>query len=183
MTRLATVRIHSLAVESLHSQESRLYTAIMSSSLSSSSSSVKCAPSKNLNTSFPHFPTAHELYAHLRSITQPGGEFVVRNFVAVVEDISPDASLVYVDVHACRFSACLQKYLCATFHVGTHTDDFCLSFSFFASSVLAVKRSSSPRALYFTTRKRTWDGNTRTRKQKCGNSLNEVVNKEIIEKE
>jgi hypothetical protein len=63
-----------------------------------SSSPVKCAPANNLNKGFPHFPTAHELYAHLRSITQSGGEFVVRNFVAVVEDISPDASLVCVFV-------------------------------------------------------------------------------------
>ena len=37
---------------------------------------------------------AKELYAHLREITKPGGEFVVRNFVGVVEDISVEASLV-----------------------------------------------------------------------------------------
>lgn len=59
-----------------------------------SSTPIKCAPAKNLNTGFPQFPTAHELYAHLRSITQPGGEFVVRNFVGVIQDISPEASLV-----------------------------------------------------------------------------------------
>lgn len=38
------------------------------------------------------------MYAHLREITKPGGEivaeFVVRNFVGVVEDISIEASLV-----------------------------------------------------------------------------------------
>jgi len=62
--------------------------------MSSSTSSVKCAPAKNLNTGFPHFQTARELYAHIRSITEPGGEFVVRNFVGVIEDISPKASLV-----------------------------------------------------------------------------------------
>jgi len=43
-----------------------------------------CAPSKNLNTGFQHFPTAAELYAHIREITQPGGELVVRNFVGCV---------------------------------------------------------------------------------------------------
>ena len=63
-------------------------------STEASKKKVNCAPSKNLNTSFPHFPTAKELYAHLREITQPGGEFVVRNFVGVIEDISPNASLV-----------------------------------------------------------------------------------------
>ena len=38
--------------------------------------------------------TAKELYDHLREITKPGGEFVVRNFVGVIEDISVEASLV-----------------------------------------------------------------------------------------
>jgi hypothetical protein len=37
---------------------------------------------------------AKELYAHLREITEPGGELVVRNFVAGIEDIGVDASLV-----------------------------------------------------------------------------------------
>mmetsp|Transcript_2648 Transcript_2648/g.3537 ORF Transcript_2648/g.3537 Transcript_2648/m.3537 type:complete len:217 (-) Transcript_2648:798-1448(-) len=55
---------------------------------------IKCAPSKNLNTAFTQFPTAKEMYAHLREITKPGGEFVVRNFVGVIQDISPEASLV-----------------------------------------------------------------------------------------
>lgn len=62
------------------------------------SSSIKCAPSKNLNTAYPHFATAREMYAHLREITQPGGEFVVRNFVGVIEDISPAASLVETEL-------------------------------------------------------------------------------------
>lgn len=86
-------------------------------------SEVKCAPSKNLNSAYPQFATAKEMYAHLREITQPvglsrvnsfrkkslavvaravlhnppclqGGEFVVRNFVGVIQDISPQASLV-----------------------------------------------------------------------------------------
>jgi len=52
------------------------------------------APCRNLNAGFVHFPTAKELYAHLREITQPGGEYVVRNFVAVIEDVSVAASTV-----------------------------------------------------------------------------------------
>lgn len=39
---------------------------------------------------------AKEMYAYLREVTKPGGEFVVRNFVGVIEDISVEASLVYV---------------------------------------------------------------------------------------
>ena len=63
-----------------------------------SSSTMKCAPSKNLNTAYPHFPTAHELYAHLRLITEPGGEYVVRNFVGVIDDISVSQSLVETEL-------------------------------------------------------------------------------------
>uniref|UniRef100_A0A7S4VU00 Thymidylate synthase/dCMP hydroxymethylase domain-containing protein n=1 Tax=Ditylum brightwellii TaxID=49249 RepID=A0A7S4VU00_9STRA len=59
---------------------------------------IQCAPSNNLNVGFPHFPTAKEMYTHLRSITKAGGEFVVRNFVGVIEDISPDASLVETEL-------------------------------------------------------------------------------------
>jgi len=57
-----------------------------------------CAPSENLNTGFKHFPTAKEVYAHIRNITLPGGEKVVRNFVCVIEDIRPEASLVETDL-------------------------------------------------------------------------------------
>eukprot|EP00310_Coccolithus_braarudii_P005280 CAMPEP_0183358732 /NCGR_PEP_ID=MMETSP0164_2-20130417/50082_1 /TAXON_ID=221442 /ORGANISM="Coccolithus pelagicus ssp braarudi, Strain PLY182g" /LENGTH=215 /DNA_ID=CAMNT_0025532675 /DNA_START=17 /DNA_END=664 /DNA_ORIENTATION=- len=57
-----------------------------------------CAPSKNLNSGFPHFANAKELYAHLREITKPGGELVVRNFVGVIEDISVEASLVETEL-------------------------------------------------------------------------------------
>ena len=53
-----------------------------------------CAPSKNLNVGYPHFKTAAEMYSYLREVTQPGGEFVVRNFVGVIEDISVVASTV-----------------------------------------------------------------------------------------
>jgi hypothetical protein len=58
------------------------------------SSYLQCAPSKNLNSAYPHFATAAEMYAHLREITKPGGEFVVRNFVGVIQDISIQASTV-----------------------------------------------------------------------------------------
>ena len=57
-----------------------------------------CAPSKNLNTGFLHFPTAKEVYAHIRNITLPGGEQVVRNFVCVIEDIRPEPSLVETEL-------------------------------------------------------------------------------------
>lgn len=59
---------------------------------------TKCAPSKNLNAAYPHFATAKEMYEHLREITKPGGEYVVRNFVGVIEDISPAASLVETEL-------------------------------------------------------------------------------------
>jgi hypothetical protein len=32
---------------------------------------IRYAPSNNLNVAYPHFDTAKEMYAHLRSITQP----------------------------------------------------------------------------------------------------------------
>ena len=32
---------------------------------------MKCAPSKNLNVAYPQFETAKEMYAHLREITKP----------------------------------------------------------------------------------------------------------------
>mmetsp|Transcript_4966 Transcript_4966/g.12363 ORF Transcript_4966/g.12363 Transcript_4966/m.12363 type:complete len:193 (-) Transcript_4966:80-658(-) len=38
------------------------------------------------------------MYAHLREITKPGGEYVVRNFVGVIQDISPAASLVETEL-------------------------------------------------------------------------------------
>ncbi|KAL9178422.1 hypothetical protein ACHAXT_003752 [Thalassiosira profunda] len=59
---------------------------------------VKCSPSKNLNVGFPHFATAKEMYRHLREITQPGGEYVVRNFVGVIEDFSVEASTVETEL-------------------------------------------------------------------------------------
>ena len=32
---------------------------------------IKCAPSRNLNVGFPHFPTAKELHEHLQEIAKP----------------------------------------------------------------------------------------------------------------
>eukprot|EP00580_Thalassiosira_gravida_P007584 CAMPEP_0201641132 /NCGR_PEP_ID=MMETSP0493-20130528/23413_1 /ASSEMBLY_ACC=CAM_ASM_000838 /TAXON_ID=420259 /ORGANISM="Thalassiosira gravida, Strain GMp14c1" /LENGTH=180 /DNA_ID=CAMNT_0048114983 /DNA_START=10 /DNA_END=549 /DNA_ORIENTATION=- len=55
-------------------------------------------PSTNLNVAYPQFSTAKEMYAHLRQITAPGGEFVVHNFCGVIADISPSASLVETDL-------------------------------------------------------------------------------------
>ncbi len=51
------------------------------------------AGSHNLNVGFLRFATAAELYGHIREITAPGGDFTVHNFVGVIEDISPDASI------------------------------------------------------------------------------------------
>lgn len=62
------------------------------------SSAPACSPSTNLNVEYPHFATAKEMYAHLREITKPGGEFVVRNFVGVIQDISVDASIVTTEL-------------------------------------------------------------------------------------
>ena len=56
--------------------------------MTEATATVKCAPSKNLNVGFPHFATGKDMYDHLREITKPGGEFVVRNFVGVIEDFS-----------------------------------------------------------------------------------------------
>ena len=58
-----------------------------------------CAPSNNLNVGFKQFPTAHEVYAHLRAISKhESKEFVVRNFVCVIEDIRPESSLVETEL-------------------------------------------------------------------------------------
>ena len=53
------------------------------------------APSNNLNVGFPHFATASELYDHIRTLSKNDSkEFVVRNFVGVIEDVSVAASTV-----------------------------------------------------------------------------------------
>jgi len=65
-----------------------------------SKTSIKCAPSNNLNVGYPQFPTAKELHARLIELTSAGGggEFVVRNFVGVIADISVQASTVETDL-------------------------------------------------------------------------------------
>lgn len=48
---------------------------------------------------FPHFPTAKELYGHIRTISKDADkELVVRNFVGVIEDISVSASTVETEL-------------------------------------------------------------------------------------
>jgi hypothetical protein len=49
--------------------------------------------SLNLNAGFPRFATARDLYRYIRECTAPGGDYTVRNFVGVIEDISPEASV------------------------------------------------------------------------------------------
>ena len=57
------------------------------------------APAHNLNAGFTHYPTAKELYAHIRSLSKNADkEFVVRNFVGVIEDISIPASTVETEL-------------------------------------------------------------------------------------
>ena len=60
----------------------------------------KCAAALNLNAGFLHFPTAKELYAHIRSISHDptDKEFVVRNFVGVIEDVSVAACTVETEL-------------------------------------------------------------------------------------
>ena len=64
------------------------------------SSTPKCAPSNNLNVGYPQFATAKELHQRLVDLTTAGGgaEFVVRNFVGVIQDISIEASTVVTDL-------------------------------------------------------------------------------------
>jgi len=60
---------------------------------------VTCAPSNNLNDMFPRFATAAELYSHIRTLSKnESKEFVVRNFVGVIEDVSIAASTVETEL-------------------------------------------------------------------------------------
>ena len=43
----------------------------------------------NLNFRYPEFKNASEMYAHIRDLTKVGGDFTARNFVGVINDISP----------------------------------------------------------------------------------------------
>eukprot|EP00930_Biecheleria_cincta_P027760 TRINITY_DN19433_c0_g1_i1.p1 TRINITY_DN19433_c0_g1~~TRINITY_DN19433_c0_g1_i1.p1 ORF type:complete len:223 (-),score=26.86 TRINITY_DN19433_c0_g1_i1:114-782(-) len=53
---------------------------------------------KNLNIGFPRFQNAGDLYKHIREITSPGGDYTVRNFVGVIEDISVASSTVETEL-------------------------------------------------------------------------------------
>ncbi|CAE7941553.1 unnamed protein product [Symbiodinium necroappetens] len=46
------------------------------------------SPSRNLNVGYPRFRTSEEMYKHLRGLTEQGGDFTVRNFVGVIEDMT-----------------------------------------------------------------------------------------------
>ena len=52
----------------------------------------------NLNDGFRRFATAAELYADIRRRTSQGGEYVVRNYCAVIEDMRPEAVLVETEL-------------------------------------------------------------------------------------
>ena len=62
--------------------------------------SIACAPSHNLNAAFPHFDTAADLYDHIRDISKSAQskEYVVRNFVGVIRDVSVTASTVETEL-------------------------------------------------------------------------------------
>jgi hypothetical protein len=49
------------------------------------------------STGFPR-RTAAELYAEIRELTRPGGDYTVHNYVAVIEDMSPEAVLVETEL-------------------------------------------------------------------------------------
>jgi len=50
-------------------------------------------------SAFPHFATAAEVYTHIRSITAQAGDFTVRNFVCVIDKMSPpDAAVVETEL-------------------------------------------------------------------------------------
>ena len=68
--------------------------------MSSETKEIKCAPSNNLNVGFPQFSTAKELHQRLVELTSAGGggEFVVRNFVGVIQDFSIEASTVETEL-------------------------------------------------------------------------------------
>ena len=42
--------------------------------------------------------TAAELYAEIREMTKPGGDFTIHNYVAVVEDMRPESVLVETEL-------------------------------------------------------------------------------------
>jgi len=62
---------------------------------------------KNLNYCFPHFKTAADMYDHIRKITSPAGDYTVRNFVGVIEEITPPSKAL---VETELFSAEAMEY-------------------------------------------------------------------------
>mmetsp|Transcript_35745 Transcript_35745/g.83118 ORF Transcript_35745/g.83118 Transcript_35745/m.83118 type:complete len:220 (-) Transcript_35745:29-688(-) len=52
----------------------------------------------NLNVGFPRFRTAGHVYKHIRQLTAEGGDYTVRNFVGVIEDISVASSVVETEL-------------------------------------------------------------------------------------
>lgn len=59
---------------------------------------LRSAGGRNLNVAFPRFRTASDLHQHLREITAEGGDYTVRNFVGVIEDISIKSSTVETEL-------------------------------------------------------------------------------------
>lgn len=137
-----------------------------------SAETIKCAPSKNLNTAYPHFATAKEMYAHLREITQPGGEYVVRNFVGVIEDISPTASLVETELFP---AGALLYYTKAGFMRLLGEEAFELV-SFPSSLTLQG-------TICHIDNRKTWVGNIHRKSTTRGNWQSVAANREITEME
>jgi len=52
----------------------------------------------NLNSGFQRFKTAAELYADIRGRTSAGGDYIVRNYAAVIEDMRPESVLVETEL-------------------------------------------------------------------------------------
>jgi len=65
-----------------------------STNMAESDSSGRTSNGVNLNFAFPHFKTAADMYAHIREITKPAGDYTVRNFVGVIEEINPPSKAV-----------------------------------------------------------------------------------------
>lgn len=52
----------------------------------------------NLNAAFPRFKRAHEMYRHLRELTAVGGDYTVRHFAGVIEDLRPASAIVETEL-------------------------------------------------------------------------------------
>jgi hypothetical protein len=52
----------------------------------------------NLNDGFRRFETAAELYADIRHRTSQAGDYIVRNYCAVIADMRPEAVLVETEL-------------------------------------------------------------------------------------